>query len=79
MDQNGCIYQPHACSCCRPVRLEGTELGRRSTTCTRCRRQTHSSTCEPPNRKERSTRSTRPEDPFQVEVDVHPWMTAYTM
>lgn len=80
MDQNGCIYQPHVF-----VIQQGQTF--KVLNSDGVLHNVHAlpkvngqfNMAMPPNRKEAEHVFDKPEDPFQIKCDVHPWMTAYTM
>jgi len=80
MDQNGCIYQPHVF-----VIQQGQAFNVLNSD--GVLHNVHAlpkvngqfNMAMPPNRKEAEHVFDKPEDPFQIKCDVHPWMTAYTM
>ena len=80
MDQNGCIYQPHVF-----VIQQGQSF--KVLNSDGILHNVHAlpkvngqfNMAMPPNRKEAEHVFDKPEDPFQIKCDVHPWMTAYTM
>ena len=80
MDHNGCIYQPHVF-----VIQQGQTF--KVLNSDGVLHNVHAlpkvngqfNMAMPPNRKEAEHVFDKPEDPFQIKCDVHPWMTAYTM
>ena len=80
MDQNGCIYQPHVF-----VIQQGQALkvlnsdGILHNVHALPKVNSQFNMAMPASRKEAEAVFDKPEDPFQIKCDVHPWMTAYTM
>jgi plastocyanin len=80
MDQNGCIYQPHVF-----VIQQGQTF--KVLNSDGVLHNVHAlpkvngqfNMAMPPTRKEAEHVFDKPEDPFQIKCDVHPWMTAYTL
>jgi plastocyanin len=80
MDQNGCIYQPH---------VFGMQQGQtfKVLNSDGVLHNVHAlpkvnaqfNMAMPPNRKEAEHVFDKPEDPFPIKCDVHPWMTAYAI
>jgi plastocyanin len=80
MDQNGCIYEPHVF-----VIQEGQTF--KVLNSDGILHNVHAlptvnaqfNMAMPPSRKEAEHVFDKPEGPFEIKCDVHPWMTAYTM
>ena len=80
MDQNGCIYQPH---------VFGLQNGQtfKVLNSDGVLHNVHAlpkvneqfNMAMPPTRKDAEHVFGKPEDPFPIKCDVHPWMTAYAM
>jgi plastocyanin len=80
MDQNGCIYEPHVF-----VIQEGQTFkvlnsdGILHNVHALPKVNSQFNMAMPPSRKEAEHVFDKPEAPFEIKCDVHPWMTAYTM
>jgi len=80
MDQNGCIYQPHVFviqqgQTWKVLNSDGVLHNVHALP----KVNGQFNMAMPPNRKEAEHVFDKPEDPFTIKCDVHPWMTAYTM
>jgi plastocyanin len=79
MDQNGCIYVPHVF-----VIQEGQTFkvlnsdGILHNVHALPKVNSQFNMAMPASRKEAEHVFDKPEDPFKIKCDVHPWMTAYT-
>jgi plastocyanin len=79
MDQNGCIYKPHVFAIQQGQTfkvLNSDGILHNVHALPKVNGQFNMAM--PPNRKEAEHVFDKPEDPFQIKCDVHPWMTAYT-
>jgi len=80
MDQNGCIYEPHVF-----VIQEGQTFkvlnsdGILHNVHALPKVNSQFNMAMPASRKEAEHVFEKPEGPFEIKCDVHPWMTAYTM
>ena len=80
MDQNGCIYQPHVFviqqgQTWKVLNSDGVLHNVHALP----KVNGQFNMAMPPTRKEAEHVFDKPEDPFTIKCDVHPWMTAYTM
>jgi plastocyanin len=80
MDQNGCIYQPRvfvvqAGQALKVLNSDGILHNVHALP----KVNAPFNMAMPPTRKEAEHVFEKPEEPFQIKCDVHPWMTAYTM
>ncbi|MGD9765306.1 MAG: carboxypeptidase regulatory-like domain-containing protein [Candidatus Binatia bacterium] len=80
MDQDGCIYKPHVfvLQAGQPLKiLNSDNLLHNVHALPKVNPQFN--IAMPPNRKEAEHVFEKPEEPFMIKCDVHPWMTAYAM
>jgi plastocyanin len=79
MDQNGCIYKPHvfAVQAGQKLKILNSD-GVLHNVHALPASNPQFNQAMPPTRKEAETTFTKPEAPFKIKCDVHPWMTAYT-
>lgn len=80
MDQNGCIYQPHVFviqqgQTFKVLNSDGVLHNVHALP----KVNAQFNMAMPPNRKEAEHVFDKPEDPFLIKCDVHPWMAAWTM
>ena len=80
MDQNGCIYKPHVLvlQAGQPLKVLNSD-GILHNVHALPKVNSQFNIAMPPTRKEAEHVFDKPEEPFQIKCDVHPWMTAYTM
>jgi len=80
MDQNGCIYQPHVFGMqegqtFKVLNSDGVLHNVHALP----KANEQFNMAMPPTRKEAEHVFSKPEDPFPIKCDVHPWMTAYAI
>jgi plastocyanin len=80
MDQNGCVYQPHVfvVQAGQPLKVLNSD-GILHNVHALPKVNPQFNMAMPPTRKEAEHVFDKPEEPFQIKCDVHPWMTAYAM
>jgi plastocyanin len=80
MDQNGCVYQPHVfvVYAGQPLKVLNSD-GILHNVHALPKVNAQFNMAMPPTRKEAEHTFDKPEEPFQIKCDVHPWMTAYAM
>ena len=80
MDQNGCIYQPHVFALQQGQTFKVLNSdGVLHNVHALPKVNGQFNMAMPPNRKEAEHVFDKPEDPFPIKCDVHPWMTAFTV
>ncbi len=80
MDQNGCLYHPHVfvVQAGQPLKVLNSD-GILHNVHALPNVNAQFNMAMPPTRKEAEHVFDKPEGPFQIKCDVHPWMTAYMM
>jgi len=80
MDQNGCIYKPHVFALQQGQTFKVLNSdGVLHNVHALPKVNGQFNMAMPPNRKEAEHVFDKPEDPFPIKCDVHPWMTAFTV